>query len=250
MKITEHCFAVLGLGYYPPWFVNSGFIIGTEKTLVIDSGPNYIGAQTIYGYAKSVKPENEILLINTERHLDHIGGNSLFKEKNVKIYGHELIYRKNEDLADDIEYYNRSILDVKRKAAKEERIFFENTRIVNPEFHVKNGEIISLDGNIDVNIIFTPGHTQSNISIYQPNEKVLYNGDCIINGFIPNLDAGTKNDWQTWIKSLEIISSLDISYIIPGHGNVISGENVKKEISRMQRIIEEAIQSGKSPTSL
>lgn len=250
MRLTDHCYAVLSLGYYPPWIVNAGFIIGTERTLVIDSGPNYLGAQTIYGYAKNVKPDNELLLINTERHFDHISGNSLFKENGVKIYGHELINRKDDELKDDIEYFNISIPDLKRRAANEEHIFFENTKIVNPDIHVKNGDVISLGGNIDATIIYTPGHTQSNISIYQPKEKVLYNGDCVINGFIPNLDAGTKDDWITWLNSLEIIDSLKVSHIIPGHGNVISGENVTKGISRMKGIIEEAIQSGKSPTSL
>ena len=78
MKLTKNCFAVLGFGYYPPWIVNSGFILGANKTLVVDSGL-IIAAQTIYGYAKNVKPGNEIIVVNTEKHLDHIGGNFLSK---------------------------------------------------------------------------------------------------------------------------------------------------------------------------
>jgi glyoxylase-like metal-dependent hydrolase (beta-lactamase superfamily II) len=78
MKLTDHCYAVTGLGYYPPWIVNAGFIAGDSKTLIVDSGPNFLSAQTIYGYAQSVKPGNELILINTEKHLDHILGNSFF----------------------------------------------------------------------------------------------------------------------------------------------------------------------------
>jgi glyoxylase-like metal-dependent hydrolase (beta-lactamase superfamily II) len=249
MKLTNNCFAVLGLGYYPPWMVNSGFIVGDTHTLVADSGPNYISAQTIYGYAKNIKPDNELIVVNTEKHLDHIGGNSLFKEKDVKIFGHKDIKRSDSDLIEDKNYFNNSILSIKRREAAEEEIFFQNTKIINPDFPVENNQIFQLGGAIEAKIIFTYGHTSTNISVLVPADKVLYCGDCIVNGYIPNLEAGNQDDWKRWLESLGLIRKLDLDYIVPGHGDVISGVDIIKSIKNIEHILGEAIVKGSAPTS-
>jgi glyoxylase-like metal-dependent hydrolase (beta-lactamase superfamily II) len=249
MKLTDNCFAVLGFGYYPPWIVNSGFILGAYQTLVVDSGPNYLAAQTIYGYAKNVKPGNEIIVVNTEKHLDHIGGNSLFKEFGVKIYGHKNIKRFDSELTEDKNYFNKSILSDKRRELREEEIFFQNTIIVNPEFTVENNQTFQLGGGVEARIIYTFGHTSTNISIFIPADKVLYSGDCIVSGYIPNLESSNIEDWIKWQKSLDMISKLNIDYVVPGHGKVLSGMEIIKELKKIQSILEDAVKNGQAPTS-
>jgi glyoxylase-like metal-dependent hydrolase (beta-lactamase superfamily II) len=249
MKLTEHCYAVLGLGYYPPWMVNSGFIVGSNSTIIIDAGPNYLSAQTIYGYAKNVRPDNELIVINTEKHFDHIGGNSLFKEKGLTIYGHESIRRSDKELTDDKNYFNKSILSDKRREAREEEIFFQNTKIVNPDFPLKNNQVFKLGDMQEAIILFTPGHTPTNISVFVPGEKVLYCGDCIVNGYIPNLEAGNKDDWKKWLESLTLVEELDLQFIVPGHGNVLTGTEIAQEIEKIRTILENSINEGSAPTA-
>ena len=249
MKLTENCYAVMGFGCYPPWMVNAGFIVGSEKTLVIDSGPNYLSAQTIYGYAKNVKPSNELIVVNTEKHLDHIGGNCLFREKGVNIFGHKDIYRSDADLIEDKKYFNKSILSEKRRLAGEEDIFFQNTKIVNPDFPVENNQTFILGGGVNAVVIYTYGHTLTNISVHVPKDRALYCGDCVVSGYIPNLEVGNLEEWKVWLKSLELIKNLDLEYIIPGHGNVISGSEINIEIERIKSILKEAIIIGYPPTS-
>ncbi len=248
MKLTKNCFAVLGLGYSPPWVVNSGFVVGSEKTLIIDSGPMYLAAQTIYGYAKNIKPENELLVINTEKHFDHIGGNSFFKEKGIKIYAHEKNSRNENEFDNEKEYFNRIIDNSKRREAHEENIFFQNTSIFKPDFSIHDNQIFDLGGGVEAKIIFTPGHTSSNISVHITQDKILYCGDCITNGYIPNLEAGNKDAWKIWLMSLERIISLNVDFIVPGHGNVIIGTDINKKISAIREIIEESIVGGQAPT--
>jgi glyoxylase-like metal-dependent hydrolase (beta-lactamase superfamily II) len=247
MKISKNCFAVLGLGYSLPWVVNSGFIIGEEKTLIVDSGPNYLSAQTIYGYAKNLKPENELLVVNTEKHFDHICGNSFFKEKGIKIFGHENSKRSILEFEDELKYFNDNIDNKTHRELHEEKIFFQKTEIVNPDFIVKDKQLFSL-GGVEAKIIFTLGHTNSNISVYIEREKVLFCGDLIVSGYMPNLEAGTKEDWKLWIDSLQKISELEIDFIIPGHGNIISGGEVEKEIESIKKIVLSAIEENKAPT--
>ena len=100
MKISDHCYAITGLSFIPPWAVNAGFIVGQRQTLIVDTGPNFLSAQTIYGYASTVQAENSLIALNTEQHFDHLGGNSFFQEKNIDIYGHYQIHREEGDCCD------------------------------------------------------------------------------------------------------------------------------------------------------
>ena len=243
MKLTDKCYAVLGLGCYPPWVVNAGFICGSGKTLVVDSSSAYLSAQTIYDYAKAVNPNNELLLINTEKHLDHIGGNCLFEEKGIPIFGHELNKRLPQDLESNINYFNDCILEEERKSAREEKIFYQNTKLVNPSFKVADGQIFDI-GDAEAKILFTPGHTETNISIFIPSEKVIYVGDAVVQGYLPNILNSDLDGWKQWLNSLDIISSLDIYWLVPGHGNALSGNGIRVEIERIRKILNRAIETG------
>jgi len=75
MKISQKCYAITGLAAEPPWAVNAGFIVGDTITLIVDTGSNYLTAQSIFGYAHSIKSDNSCKVVNTELHFDHIGGN-------------------------------------------------------------------------------------------------------------------------------------------------------------------------------
>jgi len=74
----------------------------------------------------------------------------------------------------DLEEMNQSIPNEKRRALHEEKIFFEGTEIVNPNKIVNAGDFFDL-GEIRADLIFTPGHTSTNISVFLKKEKVLYN---------------------------------------------------------------------------
>ncbi len=234
MKISDKCFALTGLFYLPPWTVNSGFIVGDNETLVIDSSGTYLSAQTIFGYASLARPLNKIILINTEKHLDHIGGNSFFAEKGIPIYGHELICRKESELESQLtEAVNfANFADPKR--ADEGKIAFEGTRIVNPTYRISDAMSFQL-GKLNVDVILTPGHTDTNISIYCPSEGVVYVGDCILNEYCPNTAEANR---KKWLNSLEIIEDLNVDTLVPGHGDVIRGRSkIQGAIVKIRKIL-------------
>ena len=102
MRLSNRCFAVTGLGYLPPWTVNAGFITGDEITLIIDTGANAAAASTIHGYASVARPSNRLLVLDTERHFDHIGGNGYFRERGIDVYGHASIQRTDDEFRAEI----------------------------------------------------------------------------------------------------------------------------------------------------
>jgi glyoxylase-like metal-dependent hydrolase (beta-lactamase superfamily II) len=247
MRLSERCFAVPGLGYLPPWTVNAGFITGDETTLIVDTGANAAAASTIHGYATLAAPGNRLLLLNTERHFDHIGGNSWFGAS-IEIYGHASIERTEGEFLAEIAEFNSEISNPARRARHESGVFYHQTRLVNPNRPIS--EDISLDlGNCPIDILLTPGHTPSNISVYVPSDGILYCGDCLVNGYLPNLDAGSVDDWRIWLKSLDRIAALAPSIVVPGHGPVAKGDEVLHLIESVHEVLRNAIEAGRSPTS-
>jgi glyoxylase-like metal-dependent hydrolase (beta-lactamase superfamily II) len=146
MKVSARCYAVTGLAYISPWSVNAGFVVGDSTTLVIDTGGTLLAAQTIYGYAQNGRPQNKIIVVNTERHLDHVGGNAYFREKGCPIYGHSSIRRQPEHLLADIEDYNTTIANPVRRSAHEAEFFYAGTDIANPDNPVDTNITLDLGG--------------------------------------------------------------------------------------------------------
>src|SRR5262249_53361133 len=59
-------------------------------------------------------------------------------------------------------------------------------------------------------------HTNGDLFIYLPKEKVVASGDALID-WMPFMNDGYPEDWITTLTALE---KLDFSSIIPGHGDV------------------------------
>lgn len=233
MRIAPHTHAVTGLGFIPPWSVNAGFIVGAERTLVVDTGPSSHAARTILGYARAVRPSNTLLAVNTERHTDHMLGNCVFRANGIEIYGHPSIHRTAADLTAEIEELNRCIPQPFRRERGEAAVFFWGTTVENPNRSVETETALDL-GGVEARLIPAPGHTASNLSMFCPEDSVLFTGDCVTAGYAPNLDDPTM-DRLAWLDSLDLLSSLDAEVLVPGHGEVLTGDAVRKGIERMRR---------------
>ncbi len=248
MKISKSCYGITGLCAETPWAVNSGFAVGDHATLVIDTGSSYLSAQTIFGYATGVNPGNKILVINTEPHFDHIGGNSFFLDRGIDIFAHPGIRRTTEMFNQNKEEFNSTIQNSVRRTANEAEAFFYKTQLANPNNSLQQGDIFDL-GGLEAKVIETPGHTAYNVSIYIEPDGVLYCGDCVVKEYIPNLEAGGQQDWMKWLQAIDIIERLAPVALVPGHGDVIAGKScISVELDRMRTILDTAIKDSKAPT--
>lgn len=248
MRLTPHCYAVTGLGYSSPWCVNAGFIAGEEDTLVVDAGGNALAAQTLHGYATAVRPSNRLILLNTEKHFDHIGGNGTFRNLGVEIWAHPDCHRTEEEFRAEMAEMNAGIANPARRAASEASAFFTGTRLAAATREAGEGTVFHL-GGVKALVMATPGHTATNLSVWVPAERVLYTGDAIVTGYLPNLDAGGVEDWMLWIESLNRIDALNPEIVAPGHGAVVRGAEITEALTRMRQILKDALVEGHSPTA-
>jgi glyoxylase-like metal-dependent hydrolase (beta-lactamase superfamily II) len=248
MRLSNRCYSVTGLGYSAPWCVNAGFVVGDYLTLVIDTGGNTLAAQTVHGYASAVRPANRLRVVNTEKHFDHIGGNGFFRELGIDVWGHGKTLRTPEEFHAEIAEFNDGIFNPARRARNEAQAFFHSTRLTNPNRQIHADTRFDL-GGCTAEILLTPGHTATNLSVWVPADRVLFTGDCLISEYLPNLDAGTPADWRLWLDSVARIESLDPAIVVPGHGPVAQGDHVHRIVDTVRRILKESIARGHSPTA-
>ena len=248
MRLSSRCYAVTGLAYLPPWSVNAGFVTGDETTLIADTGANALAAATIHGYAMAVRPGNRIVVVDTERHFDHIGGNGYFRERGIEVYGHASIMRTDDEFRAEVAEFNAAIPDAARRGFGEAAVFYRGTTLANPNRPLSDEITLDL-GGAAAEILLTPGHTPSNLSVYVPDDGVLFCGDCLINGYVPNLDAGGTPEWRQWVESLDRIARLKLRAVVPGHGAVIVGDEIPRAVDCVRGELERALARGISPTA-
>ena len=248
MNLSKRCYAVMGLGYSAPWCVNAGFIAGDHTTLIVDSGGNSFAGQTVHGYASAARPGNELWAINTEMHFDHIGGNSYLRDQDVPIWGHAGIARTEAEFQGEIAEYNAAIPNAPRRELFEASVFFQGTEVTNPTRPIATDMTFDL-GGCKVEVLLTPGHTPTNLSVWVPGDGVLYTGDCLINGYLPNLDAGGPSDWRIWLSSVDRLQALGAEAVVMGHGAVARGSEVQQVIDRVRMVLRGSIALGHSATS-
>jgi len=240
MRLSPHCRALTGFAYVPPWTVNAGFVWGSERTLIVDTGPTALAAATIVGYAEVARPGNTLLAINTERHLDHMAGNDFVRQAGMDVYGHPSILRNDEEYAVDIEAYCACVSDSSRRADGEGRIPFRGTRIANPNVPVDAEMTMDL-GGVKADILLLPGHTPANLAVWVAAEGVLFSGDTIVSDYRPNLGSGGPPDWSLWMTALARIEALRPAIVVPGHGRVLCGEQITAEIARIRGFLAAAL---------
>ena len=240
MRISEHCFAVTGLGFIPPWEVNAGFVVGDRRTLVVDTGPSYLAGLTIHGYASNVRPGNDLLAVNTELHVDHLLGNAVFRDKSVAIWGHERCERSPDALALNAAELNATIPDPERRGRNEAAVFFAGSRVVNPENRISSRTTFDL-GRVTAAVIPAPGHTPANVLVHVPDDAVLYSGDTVVAGYLPNLGPGGPAEWREWLSALALVRQLAPRILVPGHGRVLEGSDIEAEVGRIEDVLRQAV---------
>jgi cyclase len=240
MKLSARCHALLGFAYVPPWAVNAGFVRGDVRTLVVDTGPTAQAAATIFGYAQAAAPGNALLAIDTERHLDHIAGNDLFRSRGVEVLGHPSIVRSDAELAADVAEYGACVTDAARRGDGEGRIPFLGTRIANPSTAVDRDMQLDL-GGVKVSVLLLPGHTPANLAVWVPSDGVIYTGDTVVSDYRPNLASGGPAEWRLWLAALDRVESLGPQVVVPGHGRVLRDEDIAGEIDRVRVLLLRAL---------
>jgi cyclase len=222
-KVTEGIFAETKLrGCNPGYVVTSGGVV------VIDT-------PQLPTYAIKMREEAEkhgqiLYLINTEQHVDHIFGNYFFRGAGTVI-SHIEVYNEFMTVSPEINPYEyaKEALPTDDPDGEslfpDEKEYFAN---MNKPAITFTGNMILRVGDTTFELISTPGHTPGQIAVYIPEKKVMFTGDTIFNGVQTWLYASNV---EQWIDSLKLLKTLDVDFIVPGHGPVCAKREIDVQIS-------------------
>ena len=203
---------------------NPGYVVTSDGVVAID---------TPQLPSKAVEMREEMLqkgllrfLINTEHHIDHIFGNHFFAGL-CPVVGHEYIregYWTVSSGEDPFEYMVEVVKkdDPQGMAVMPARDDFQ----LNPPTITFQGSMKIRAGDHEFHLIHTPGHSKGQLAVYVPKERVVFTGDTIFSECQTWFHGA---DPDAWLWSLGVLNSLDVDYIIPGHGPVCGKDYIPKQ---------------------
>lgn len=77
------------------------------------------------------------------------------------------------------------------------------------------------------------GHTESDLILYLPTEKIAFMGDLLFINRHPYLPDGLPSDW---VRALERVSALDVRTAVPGHGPVGNASHLATMVSYIKTV--------------
>ncbi len=196
---------------------NTGFIIGTSGVIVIDAQTFLPAARTVLADIARLTPKPVNAIILTHSDPDHINGLPAFPR------GIEIIAQDNAKR--DIE---RVITDPRSNGlppAPEIKDYV-------PTHTVGASEQLTLDGVL-LSLIHTgPAHTDGDLIVYVPAQKLVYAGDLLAPavGPYPGIHLAKNGSSLGWIRSIEAMLALDADRFVTGHGGVMTRAEVEDRL--------------------
>ena len=162
-------------------------------------------------------------LINTESHIDHIFGNHWFAGE-CPVIGHENLANTFFQIppAFNITTYDYSYSVIERQDPDGLPLMpREQDYILNKPTIIFSERMSFKLGGHNFLLYYTPGHSDAQICVYVPEERVVFVGDTVFSGC--QIWFHTV-DFDQLLKTLDFLGTLDVDHIVPGHGPVV-GKN-------------------------
>jgi cyclase len=196
---------------------NAGLLLDKEGTMAVDALMVPAMTRRFVAAIKKVTRKPVTRLVNTHHHIDHVGGNSLFRE--AEIVSHTFCR----------EEMNRTGLPVAMLQKRIPRFAaeFPKVKLAVPAVTFEDRLVFHQAGR-DVELRHLgPAHTFGDTFVYLPKDKVLFAGDIAFYYVTPLAFQGHVGNW---IKVADRILKMDVETIVPGHGPI----GGKKELRDMR----------------
>ena len=189
---------------------NIGVSAGDDGILIIDDQFAPL-ADRIKAALNALGSDTPKFLLNTHFHGDHVGGNAEFGGDSVIVAHENVRIRMASGDAPSV------ALPV---------VTYDDD--VSIHF---NGEMVTL-------IHMPQGHTDTDSVVYFEDSDVIHMGDHFFNGAFPFVDLANGGTVQGYIDNLEKVLSWisDDTSVIPGHGPVLTKDEVRTFRDRMQTL--------------
>lgn len=243
---------------------NSGIINLGDETLIFDCFISPKAAEDLKKAAEELTGNKVMYVINSHFHNDHVRGNQVFADAQI-ISTKRTAELIEEITPEELEWEAKVIDDrietTKQKLAEETDPFKleelkmwmgyyqaikesqGNYKMTLPNTFMEDTLVIK--GTEREAVLFTngKGHTESDIVLWLPKEKILFATDLLFVNCHPWLGDGFPVDW---IRYLHDLQKMNAKSIVPGHGPLGSKEDIDimiNYINTINSIVDDAIEA-------
>jgi len=222
------------------YMINATVIVGDRGVILVDSGGSHDVGLHIARAVARITPKPVTHVVNTHHHGDHYLGNTAFGgatvissetcRKLVVETGHEWVALMERDIGHALAGTKPRIADITYAAGVRAETRIDGVRIV---FWVPRGS-----------------HTEGDLVVHLPDEKVVVAGDILVNGVVPTFQDGFV---RNWIATLGEMLALGATRFVPGHGDVMTTEDVaglRDDIARFYAGVKEGYRNGKTEAEI
>lgn len=238
IEIAENVLAVTGLYHSAEseFTVNAGIVFTDQGVIFIDSGMSIASGEFLWEIAqKRMKGDEDIYLILTHHHSDHVFGMHAIKKRGAKVIAHNITGMWFRRLPGD--QYKKFLAERDGWPPEKADRIYGDVVLSKPDEAIDQDTVLNIDGE-EIRVLVTPGHVPSELSVYHPGSKTLFAGDTIYEGSELTTRFGGLADWKLWVSQLERLKKLEISTIVPGHGKLCGEEEIERNIGYLKSKIE------------
>src|SRR5947208_9893604 len=225
---------------------NAAVIMTDDGVVVVDSHSKPSASRAMYTQLQGITKKPVLKVINTHFHWDHWQGNESYAATNPKVEiiasqatkenltkpdagvgGVPYIEKQLAALPGEIEKLKTDIQkerDLEKKKNLESNLqqaesFMEELKRIKPTLPTRTvTTMVTLKEHgreIQLHVLGR-AHTNGDLFVYLPKEKIVATGDALID-WMPFMNDGYPEDW---IHTLTALEKLDFTSIVPGHGEV------------------------------
>lgn len=220
--------------------VNSYVVKGPKRALIIDTGMNRSACKEAMrsGLDELGIDLNKTDFFITHIHADHLGlVSELVRPASTIYFGRpDADIRKIKNRKKKVSglYVSNGFPEEDAKNAIKNHPGYKYNAGNDLRFHlIEEGTIIEI-GGYRFFCIKTPGHTPGHTCLYEPDEKILFSGDHLLDTITPNITLMdySYDSLSIYLKSLKKLFYFDISVVLPGHRSIF--RNHRRRIVELQ----------------
>jgi glyoxylase-like metal-dependent hydrolase (beta-lactamase superfamily II) len=195
---------------------NAGLIVGGDGAVAVDALMVPSMTRKLVAAIKRVTRKKIGTLINTHHHLDHTGGNQLFR-------GSTIVASEPCRAAMVPGFPPVPILQRFMPAFARE---FPLLKMALPTVTFADRLVIH-DGSHEIHLWHpgVPAHTAGDATVFLPKERVLFTGDLAFHYVTPLAFQGHVGHW---IDTANRVLQLEADVVVPGHGPVGTRQDVRQ----------------------
>jgi cyclase len=247
---------------------NCGVVVLESGVLLFDTHFTPEAGQALEELIKSVTAQPVRYLVNSHFHPDHTHGNQAFATarliigstltrrdmlqkdmpalNRMQIIAQGQVEKLGRELSQENDPRKQEPLRLQLKTHQAFMRRLSSLKILAPSMTLDDSLSI-VDGGREVTLLYLgAGHTEGDIVLYLPEERIAFLGDLFFNDALPSVEDASLLEWM---KTLREVLKLDVRTYVPGHGRVGTRQDVEEFLGFLEdlkALVEPAVKRGDS----